>query len=1175
MEVSRIPAFLSCSRICLRLCLLAAGLALLPAAVAAQVSGSISGRVVDEQKSVVPGAAVTLLDERTAAVRTLTTSTDGDFAFTAVPPGVYTITIEIENFRGWQRTSLTLPAGEQVSLGQIQLEVGGITETVTTVAQGSYVQTASSERSAMLSGTQIQMLSARGRDVMDVLGTLPGVSYVSPSNSVGGSLGTNIPSIGGGRAGFTTMNVDGLVGNDLGNPQTFSSSINIDAISEVKVQLTSYQAEHGRNAGAVVNIVTKSGTKNYKGNVYWYTRNEALNANDFFNNRQGVRKALYRFNTGGVTFGGPGALPKLGGLGDKLFFFYSFDGGSTKTPQPLRTVTVPTELERQGDFSQSFDQNGALIIIRDPRTGQPFPGNRIPQDRINPNGQALLKVLPVPNALDRGITRGTYNYTFQESLEVPKRQHVGRVDYKPTSKDAFYGVFKTWFADNKGFAVPAGSSNWGLVGQHYTFTDDSLQLNHTRVFSSTLVNELSVGRRRSEEAGPPLTSEGLERITRAATGFTLGQFSPDLNPLDVIPQASFDGVPNPANISYNGRFPLTGADTLWTIRNTTTIVRGAHILKAGLYAEHVRNQEGADANFGGSFNFGRNVNNPLDANSPYANALLGNFNSYSESTSRPAADGRASLIEWFAQDTWKLTRVTLDYGVRFGWYTLYEQRTGNSAAFSLERYDPARAPLLYQPVIVNGRRVGRNPLTGEIVSGALIGAIVPSSGDPVNGMVPETDDSYPRGFKESPGLLVEPRVGFAWDVRGDGKTAVRGGVGLFHNPRGSGNYNWNATKNPPVQFTPVISDSSMDTVLQSAGSLFPNNVQGFELQTRTPRILSFSIGAQHDIGWGTVVDIAYVGSRGENLLHRRNLNVIPYGARFLPQNQDPTAPGRPLPDAFLRQYPGYGTVDFQINNGSSRYDALQIQVNRRFTRGLQFGGAYTLSASKDYGSLDNDVLPLFQDDREWAYGYSSFDQRHVAVINYTWDLPPASRLWNTRVIRAIFDNWQLSGITAFVSGNPRGIGVNPTNFSQITFSTVDGADLTGGGDGARVIVGGNPQPGGFDRTVDHWFDPTVFARPAVGQVVAGSQYGNTARDVIRLPGVHNWDMTLFKNVPFGGGRQFQLRWEVYNVFNHTQFSDVDTTPRFDAAGNQVNANFGRATVARSPRVMQASLRIFF
>lgn len=1152
------------TRLLLPLSLLAALLAAAPADLVAQVSGSISGRVLDEQKSVVPGVTVTLVHEGTAATRTVTTSASGDFAFTAVAPGVYTVKVEIEGFRGWQRTSITLPAGEQLSLGQILLAVGGVTETVTTVAEGSYVQTASSERSAMITGTQIQMLSARGRDVIDVLGTLPGVSYVAPSSSVGGSLGTNIPSIGGGRAGFTTMSVDGMVGNDLGNPNTFSSSINLDAISEVKVQLTSYQAEHGRNAGAVVNIVTKSGSKAYRGSAYWYTRNEGLNANDFFNNRQGVKKALYRFNTGGVTFGGPGTLPKLEGLTEKLFFFYSFDGGSTKTPQPLRTVTVPTALERQGDFSQSFDQNGALIVIRDPVTGLPFPGNRIPSTRLDANGQALLNVFPQPNALDRSITRGTYNYTFQESLEVPKRQHVGRVDYKPTSKDAIYGVVKTWFADNKGFAVPAGSSNWGLVGQHYTFTDDSLQLNYTRVFNASLVNELAVGRRRSQEAGPPLTPEGLDAITRARTGFALGQFTPGINPLDIIPQATFDGVQNPANITYNGRFPLTGADTLLTVRNTTTLVRGRHILKAGFYAERVRNQEGADATFGGSFNFARNVNNPLDANSPYANALLGNFNSYSESTSRPAADGRASLVEWFAQDTWKISRVTVDYGMRFGWYSFYDQHSGNAAAFSLERFDPSKQPLLYVPAMVNGRRVARNPLTGEVASVALIGALVPNSGDPVNGMVVATDETYPRGFKDAPSVLVEPRVGFAWDVRGDGRTAVRGGVGLFHNPRGSGNYNWNATKNPPIQFTPVISNSSMDTLLQSGGSLFPNNVQGFEKETRTPRIFSFSLGLQRDIGWGTVVDVAYVGSRGENLLQRRNLNVIAPGARFLPQNLDPTT-NRPLPDAFLRPYSSYGTVDFQINNGTSRYDALQMQVNRRFTRGLQFGVAYTYSASKDYGSNDNDALPLYADDRDWSYGYSSFDQRHVAVINYTWDLPRASRLWNTPIVKALLDNWQLSGITAFVTGNP----------AEITYSTVDGADLNGGGDGSRVIVTGDPQPSGFTPSLDGWFDTSVFTRPAVGQIVGSSQWGNTGRDIVRLPGVHNWDLTLFKNVPFGGTRQFQLRWEVYNIFNHTQFSALDRAARFDAAGNQVNANFGRPTTARSPRIMQASLRVLF
>ncbi|MGH9313316.1 MAG: carboxypeptidase regulatory-like domain-containing protein [Vicinamibacterales bacterium] len=1156
------------------LCWLALTLLAAPAA-AQSVSGSISGTVVDSTQQVVPGAVVTLVNEQTLSTRGTVTTDTGDFVFSAVQPGRYTVKIEMPGFRPVERQNLMLPANERLSLGTIQLEVGGITETVTTTAEGTVVQTASSERSALLTDKQIEMVAVRGRDVMSLLRVLPGVAYGAEIEAPGGSFGTTTPNISGIRNTWNTVTVDGLVGNDLGSPQIFSGTINFDAIGEVKVQLNNYQAEHGRNGGAMVSIVTKSGTRDFKGSAYLYKRHESLNANDFFNNRNGIAKPLYRYTTVGATLGGPVPLEKLQ---DKLFFFYSFENWDTRTPQPVRQVTVPTALERAGDFSQSLNQAGQLFVVRDPVTGQPFPGNRIPASRINPNGAALLTVFPLPNALDRGVTAGNYNYQFQESLEVPRRQHLIRMDYRPTAADAIYGRFSNWYADNQGFAVPAGAANWGLLGQHYTFKDASFILNYTRILNPRLVNELSVGIRHSTEAGSALSEQGLNAVNRSNIGFTLGQFDPSINPLGMIPNATFTGVPNPAAITFEGRFPLTGADTFYTVNDTMSLARGNHVYKAGLYFEHARNEEGRTGIFNGSFQFNVETANPLDTRHPYANALLGNFRQYSESTARPGGDGTANVLEWFVQDAWKASRrLTLDYGARFGWYSHWRQKDGAAAAFSLQRYDPSRAPLLYQPVLVGTQRLSRNPVTGAIGPAVLIGALVPGTGDLTNGLVEDTGDDYPGGFKEAAPILIEPRVGLAYDLSGDGKTALRASVGIFHNTRVSGNVNWQASRNPPLQFNPEIFYGSMSTLLSSTGVNFPTVVQGFELETHTPRLYSYTAGVQHDIGWDTVVDVAYVGSKTRDLLQTRNINLVPYAARFAPANQDPTRPGNPLPDNFFRPYPGYGDINFFENTGIADYDALQLQINRRFTRGLQFGVAYTLSRSKDFtsaadtGTGANMRIPTYQDPREWSvipaagapygYGLSSFDQTHVFVINYTWDLPKASSLWDNAVMRAVFDNWQLSGITAFASGTPSGV---------ILALQDSGTDLTGGGDGTRVIVTGEPTLSGGERDLTRWFNTAVFARPA------RNEDGNGGKDIIRLPGVSNWDVTLFKRIPFSSGRRWvQFRWEIYNLFNHTQFNDVDRTATFNPAGQQVNARFGQVISTRSPRIMQLSLRVVF
>jgi hypothetical protein len=1138
-------------------------LVLLAGSAAAQsVSGSISGTVADPSHQLVPGATVTLVNEETGAQRVAPTNGTGAFVFESVQPGVYTVRIEMSGFSTVERKKITLPASEKLSLGTIALSVGGISETITTTAEGSFVQTNSSDRSALLTDKQLEMVAVRGRDVVSLLRVLPGVSYQGESEAPGGSFGTTTPNISGNRNSWNTVTVDGLVGNDLGSPQIFSGTINFDAISEVKVQLNNYQAENGRNGGAMVSIVTKSGTRQYKGSAYAYKRDDRLNANDFFSNRSGIPKPLYRYTTLGATLGGP--VP--GSWRDKLFFFYSFENWETKTPQPVRRVTVPTALERQGDFSQSFTQAGALIVIRDPVTGLPFPGNRIPADRINPNGLALLNVFPLPNANDRSVTGGNYNYQFQESLNVPRHQHLGRVDLHPTAKDSLYTRASSWFADNQGFAVPAGAANWGLLGQHYTFKDLSVITDYTRILSSALVNEVSVGYRHSTEAGSALSQQGLDAVTRANIGYTLGQFSPAINPLGIIPSASFTGaIANPAAITFEGRFPLTGADTFVTVNDVASLARGSHTYKAGVYLEHARNEEGKTGTFNGNFEFNVDTTNPFDTRHPYANALIGAFRSYTESSSRPGGDGTGTVIEWFAQDTWKASRkLTFDYGARFGWYTNWVQKAGAAAAFSLNRFDPTRTPLLYLPTLVNGARLALNPVTGQTAPAVLIGALVPGTGDPNNGLVLGTDTSYPKGFRKQAPVVVEPRIGLAYDLTGDGKTALRANVGVFHNTRVSGNVNWQASRNPPLQLNPQIFYGTMNTLLQSTGSVFPSTVQGFDESIQTPTLYSYSAGVQRDIGWNTVVDVAYVGSQTRHLLQTVNLNVVPYGSRFLAANQDPTRPGSPLPDNFFRPYPGYGDINFFENNGIADYNALQVQVNRRFTRGLQFGVAYTLSRARDYTSAQETGtspgrLPTYANVRDWTYGLSSFDQTHVAVINYTWDLPRASALWHNRVLGAVLDNWEMSGITAFASGTPSGI----------TLALVDsGTDLTGGGDGTRVVVTGDPSIS--DPTFLRWFDTSVFARPAKGNI------GNGHKDVIRLPGTNNTDVTLFKRIPFGNGRRnLQLRWEMYNVFNHTQFSGVDTTARFDATGAQVNPTFGQVNATRSPRIMQGSVRFSF
>jgi hypothetical protein len=339
--------------------------------------------------------------------------------------------------------------------------------------------------------------------------------------------------------------------------------------------------------------------------------------------------------------------------------------------------------------------------------------------------------------------------------------------------------------------------------------------------------------------------------------------------------------------------------------------------------------------------------------------------------------------------------------------------------------------------------------------------------------------------------------------------------------------------------------------------LSPGSAIAHDRYLKAPDYYNLSLGVQQNIGFGTVLDVKYVSTLGRNISQTRNLNQLPYGVRFLPSSQDPSRPaGTPLTDNFLRPMPGYGNIDYREASGSSNYHALQVSANRRYANGLQAGVAYTYSKTMDYTGL-----PVYRDFRQWSYGKADFDQTHVAVINYTYDTPKFSKLVSNVITRAVLDNWQISGITTFASGTPLGVD----------FSTTNGLDTTGGGDGQRVNITGDPRIPHGDRGINGMFNTSVIAMPALGTV------GNAPKDVFRDPGIINSDVTLFKNIPLGNEqRTLQLRWEVYNIFNHTNFDGVDNDARFNpATGEQVNARFGQPTSARNPRLMQVSLRFSF
>jgi outer membrane receptor protein involved in Fe transport len=1148
-------------------------------------SGSIDGRIVDQSGSVVAHANVQLVNVATGVARSTHSTSTGDFVFADVLPGTFNLMVSAPGYEQFVKKDLALSSAERLAAGTIRLQVGSVTQSVVVQAATTPVQTTSAEVSGLLDTKQLDNLLSVGRDFMSMLRTVPGV--------VGGgasSLGTSgTPTINGIRNVNNSGNIDGVSGSPRGGDK-IDTPPNLDAIQEVKVLTSSYQAEYGAGtAGPVINVITKAGTNQFHGTAYYYVRNEAFNANDWFNNYNGAARPRYRYNDAGGNIGGPIYWPgHFNQNKNKLFFFYSMEYLPNRRPEGLKKYTVPTALERQGDFSQTFAQGKSnpdplkdRINIKmpgaDPKTCPTtgasgdhsgcYPGNILPGGAINPQMQALLNVMPLPNFTDLAVSGGNYNYITNYTGNDPVNQEIFRVDYDPTDKIHmfFRGEFMT--VNDDAYSSPANKLPW-LIRVNYQTTHPNLAYDLTYNFSPTVINELTFGTSGFGET-QLYNSADLLKATKGSNGYNLGQLFPSNNPMKLLPAASFGGINNAATFGWDSRFPMYDRTRQYSVNDSLTKIIGSHNTKFGinLATDHYLQAHSASGVPEGSFSFGRDVNNPNDSNYAYANALQGLFDNYSEPTSRSDYNPRIYIIEWYGQDQWKVTpKLTLDYGMRFAWVKPPTLETGANFVPSL--YDPARAPFLYQPTKVNGKTAAVDPTTGQTYPAPYVGLFVPNTGDAANGTITTKSKGYPEGLVYGTGVQLGPRFGFAFDPKGDGKTAIRGGFGIFINPATQIGQEGDMTHNPPAQFTPEQFYGNVSEFL-NAGSLIgpPNFGSAFLLHPQETKIYGTSLQIQRDVGFSTVLTVGYVGNFARHLTGERNINEVPYGAHFLPQNQSPA--GGVLPDNFFRPYPGYGTITYRTTGLTSNYNSLQAQLTHRFKSGLEFGAAYTWSRAMDYADSYDGSVATYQPLRLWNYGPAGWDRRNNLVVNYLYSLPRGSRIWSNFLTRAALDGWQISGIVSYISGSP----------NTLDFKTKDNVDLTGGGDGARVNLSGDPMRTA-KRAFSQYFDTDLVHRPsqstydsATGALTLSN--GVSPMSPIYNPGYSNFDTALFKNFLVHEKLALQFRLESYNTFNSPEFDSVQNTATFAANGTQTDSTFGQIDGSNGPRVLQLAGRINF
>ncbi len=1062
--------------------LLAAGLLLavgLAGASAQETTGTITGIVKDQSGGAIPGVTVTVTNVGTNAAWTVVTDATGGYVVPLLPIGRYEVAVELEGFKKFVRSGLELSVNDRLRI-DATLEPGTLSETVEVVAASPIIKTETSEISTLINQAQVSQMPLNGRSVIQLVAMQPGVSSSTNSWIVPGLTGgTTAVSVNGGRAAQNSWMIDGADNNDAGSNLGLINFVNMDAVAEVKILRSNYSAEFGRSGGGQVNVVTKSGTNLFNGTGFWFLRRDGLDAAPFFGtldaDRNGKRDAApLEYDNYGYTIGGPV-------LRDKLFFFWGHEFRSWERPFGTGVINtrVPTARQRNGDFSEF------PITIVDPTTGLPFPGNTIPASRIDPIARALLQYFPEPNA-DPNVLGGNRNFSTSATTGVDFREELIRMDFRVSPAHLVYGRF---IHD----ALPADQQFGEVFGSAQTSFPGLASLDSDQpgrgfvgawnwVLSSNMFNEAayqySRGAILSTLNG---TYERNVAVPKVYTG------SPGD---DILPGISF-GAGGYGGWNFFGPYDNTYGSH--RIKDTLTWIKGNHSIKGGFLFSWEFKNENAASGTNGAFNFPGSSTAGVFASTgdAFADFLLGRANSYSETNVDITSHLRYDMYEAFAQDDWKVKpNLTLNLGLRWSWIRQPVDTEDVLTNFDPSAFDRSKA---YQISSANVR--------------------VKGTGDPLNGMIIAGQNSpYDRRVVESPWATFGPRVGFAWDVAGDGRTAVRGGYGTYFDRTLVGIALQNAFVNPPFAFTAVVNatgGSGPTFGNPTAGAARDNevlvpNLIAMSTDFKIPTTHQWSLGVQRQLGWDLAADIAYVGSAGRNLLRAYDIN------------QTPTGTGSPSNAA--RPYSGWGNITMRATDADSIYHSLQTSLSRRFRNGVQFNVNYTLSKVETDSPDDRSTLAQNINNLDAERAVASYDRTHIFGLNWIWELPFFNDPGN-RFMYNVVGGWQLTGFTRYESGVP--LTITTATNSMNSFGNISRRpDLIGDPEGPKEIA--------------QWFNTAAFAQPAA------NQFGNAPRSVVRGPYRHITDFGLFKNFVITQGVRAQFRLEAFNVFNETNFTGIGT-----------------------------------
>lgn len=1207
-------------------------------------NGSLSGYVYDAQHGVVPNATVTATAHDTKTSYKATSDDQGHFAILDVPPGTYDLSVNATGFKALLQQGVTLHVNEKLALPDFALAVGTVTETVTvTTQQEAQLDTEGAQMGDTVENKQMENLAVNGRSPLSLVTLTPGVSS-QVSVEAASTIGISEFAANGVRNNSNNMTINGIGDIDTGLNGDQNVTISQDAIQEFTVLTGIYQAQYGRSSGAQVNVVTKSGTADFHGGAYLFHRNEGLNANSFINTETGQKKGLFRFNDPGYNIGGPVYIPDhFNKNKDKLFFFWSQEFQRQLLPVAPDNVWLPTA----ADLTGNFHNDGALMFTRDPfLAGSPacsptalsgcFDGTATGSGTSDPTQLGIIpsniplygpsvRYLSNLNALDPGVLSvgapnpglgipagANYNYTSDLSTHSPRREDLLRLDYNVNShlrlnwtwihnsntSTGFYGgLSPSETVPLTTFVTPTPGYQWGIGG--------------TYVISPTLVDDFEFG-----VSNNSLQNPAPAALTQTGSGVSLPLLFNNPVQDDLLPTIGYGNNPQGgAGAAVNAsNAPFLNFNTDIDFTDNLSKVWRQHTFKTGVYIQRSRKNQTSFADANGNYQFGTDANNPFDTGNGIANALLGLVDTFDQASAFLTGQYRYTNIEGYFQDTWKITpRLTLDLGVRMAWYQPQFDQADQISNFYPNLFQAGQQVRLFQPEKVGNTRVAFDPVTDTTLPAGDIGAVVPGSGSATNGIVQSsTSNSY---LVNNRFPQLGPRVGVAWDITGRQNIVLRTGFGIYYD-RVQGNRVFSLIQNPPDTVVPTIHYACINTMcpdgaadISSTSTLsFPPTLQATDKRAKIPTVYEASFGFEAKLPYQMVLNTSYVGTFSYQLTDEVNLNGIPYGATFQPQNQDPTLSGPQcmnpatlgfqgtggfsgscaLPENLLRPFPGYGDIWQYNSTGTSNYNALQVGVTRRYAKGLFIGASYTysknLTTTPGGGFLGSDFFPSRIDGRnkEVNYTYTGFDQRHNLVINYVYNFPS---IFHSGLAHTIADGWQFSGVTRLSTGNPYHVSfadvVTGGNFAiNITNPIyIFGVDQTVTGsytEPANIALTGQPLhgPGGAAGQIN----PAAFAEPTAPSLGLESPRSSA---YLFAPGWNNWDMSLQKNFAITEHSNLQLRFDAFNAFNHTQFSGVNSLALY-FFGTLINgpapgsaSDFGTVSAVRDPRILQMAARITF